>query len=529
MSYMGFRRVPVAAPARQRHQTYTFPAPIRGKISNENLAASGPQGAKVLENWFPTTTGIRLRGGTKRQATIGTGQVVSLMSYEGSAGLFLFAADATHIYDVTNPASPTVPPAAAVSGQTSGYYSYVQFSTVGGDFLSAVNGTDSLQQFNGTAWSTVASFGGAINTNQLSHVWVYRNRQFFVQKSSMTAWYLPVNSITGVAQSVTMAGIFKKGGSLLFGATWSLEAGNGIDDKCVFMSDKGEVAIFQGSDPSDPTKWSLVGYYEMSPPRGKRCTMRAGGDLLIGMDEGLVPISQAVYKDRAALSMIAVSANILPDWQAEVLNRPSAPWELLKWPRYNMGIVSLPAGAGQSKYCFVVNLQTGAWATYTGWDTQCLVLFNNWAYFGTSDGKIMQCEIGGNDDGMPYVCTWVGLFDHMKAIARTKILHMARSVFLASRSFIPKLSVSTNYQVNLPAAPASTPDNVTYSGWDIGLWDVTTWDATGSKTVSTKWSSVGQTGFTVAPQIQVTCGVTPTPDAELVAIDMTYEVGAVVV
>jgi hypothetical protein len=45
----GLRRVPVAAPTQQQHRTHTFPAPVRGKISNENLAASQPQGARVLE------------------------------------------------------------------------------------------------------------------------------------------------------------------------------------------------------------------------------------------------------------------------------------------------------------------------------------------------------------------------------------------------------------------------------------------------------------------------------------------------
>ncbi|TIT88287.1 MAG: hypothetical protein E5W41_04085, partial [Mesorhizobium sp.] len=89
----GFRRVPVAQPAQQRHSTLTFPAPIRGKISNENLAASKPQGATVLENWFPTSTGIRLRGGLNKKATIGAGPVASMMTYDGSAGRFFFAAD----------------------------------------------------------------------------------------------------------------------------------------------------------------------------------------------------------------------------------------------------------------------------------------------------------------------------------------------------------------------------------------------------------------------------------------------------
>ncbi|ESX13508.1 hypothetical protein X768_04560 [Mesorhizobium sp. LSJC265A00] len=524
----GFRRVPVAAQSQQHHSTLTFPAPIRGKISNENLAASKPQGARVLENWFPTTTGIRLRGGEKKKATIGTTAVVSMMSYDASPGRFMFAADGTKIFDVTNPANPNVAPAPVVSGLTSGYFSYVQFETAGGDYLSAVNGTDSMRQFDGTAWTTVAALG-TIATNKLSHVWTYRNREFFIQKNSLTAWFLPVDTIAGAAVDLSLAGVFQKGGSLLFGGTWSLDAGDGVDDKCVFVSTKGEVAVYEGANPADPNDWSLVGRYDMSPPRGKRAVMQAGGELLIGMDDGIIPISQAIQKDRAALSMISVSRNIEPDWRREAAARANLPWEILKWPLFNMAIVSLPADVGQDARCFVVNLQTGAWADYTGWDTRCLVLHDGWAYFGTSDGKIMQCEVSGSDDGAPYVCTYVGLFDHMKSPARSKIVHMARTVFLASRKFIAKLSVSKDYQVSLPSAPASVADDTLFDEWDSGLWDVAKWDASATKMVSTKWVSVGLTGFVIAPQVQVTCGITPTPDAELVAIDMTYEVGGVVV
>jgi hypothetical protein len=58
---------------------------------------------------------------------------------------------------------------------------------------------------------------------------------------------------------------------------------------------------------------------------------------------------------------------------------------------------------------------------------------------------------------------------------------------------------------------------------------VAVWDAGTEKRVQTKWSSIGASGFVVAPQVQVTSGTTFAPDAELVAIDVTFETGAVVV
>ena len=43
------------------------------------------------------------------------------------------------------------------------------------------------------------------------------------------------------------------------------------------------------------------------------------------------------------------------------------------------------------------------------------------------------------------------------------------------------------------------------------------------------WASIGKTGFAVAPQLQITSGVTPTPHVNLVSMDLLYETGSVMV
>ena len=125
-----------------------------------------------------------------------------------------------------------------------------------------------------------------------------------------------------------------------------MDAGDGVDDKCVFVSDLGEVAIYEGPDPSnadpetDTEPWRLVGRYDITEPLGKNAHMRAGGDLLIATVDGIVPISEAIRKDVAALSLSAVSRPIEPDWKKEARARlGDSPWELLKWPDRNMAIV----------------------------------------------------------------------------------------------------------------------------------------------------------------------------------------------
>lgn len=602
------KRVPAPGGGRARHQYKVFPAPSRGWIQNENLAQTQAGGASVFENWFPTTTGARVRGGTRQYQKISTGKVLSLFKYKSGSSEKLFASDLNNIFDITTVTDVETIPSADVMGQTAGYYSAQQFGTAGGEFLVCVNGADVMWQYDGTKWypvntgainalnydggtvafargETVTGAGGAsatiiaingdatsgtlyigpvtsgpfiddevltgsvagaavangaessfstvtitnVNTDTLSQAWSFANRLFFVEESTMLAWYLPVDSVGGAANSFSLAGVFKKGGSLLFGATWSLDAGDGLDDKCVFVSTEGEVAVYEGSDPSSASTWSKVGVYQIGKPLGINATMQAGGDLLIATDFGLVPLSQAINQDAASLSRTGASRQIFPKWTDEVSNRGSIPWEILKWTDKSMLIVSLPRDTNAlDAECLVANLETGAWGHWTNLDTRCLGEYNGRGFFGSNDGYVREFEIGGSDDGVPYVCTYVDQFDHLNSPAVHKVAKQCRATFKAAGPFNYKLSASSDYNVRLPAAPNSSADYIA-SEWDVGLWDEAIWDGAELFSVVSRWSSVGRAGYAIAPQIQITLGVTPTPKIELVSYDLTYTTGGVVV
>lgn len=602
------RRVPVARDTQNTMKVHTFPAATRGWVLNENLAMTQAGAARVLDNWFPTTTGMRIRGGRYKWQRISTGKVLSMFNYKSGSTEKLFAADETGVFDITTVSDADTIPAPVIMGQTAGYYSTTQFGTAGGDYLVAVNGADAMWYFDGTDWfpvnaaairalaydggsaafargetvtggtsgatatviavngdetagtlylgpvtggpftddEAITSPGGAavadgadsevsaiaitnVGTDDLSQVWSFASRLFFVEAGTMNAWYLPVDSIGGAAASFSLAGIFKRGGSLLFGATWSLDAGDGLDDKCVFVSTEGEVAVYEGTNPGSATTWSKVGVYRIGKPLGINGYMQAGGDLLIATDAGLVPLSQAISKDVAALSMTGVSRPIYPAWNKGVQERQELPWEILKWTTRSMMVISQPRDDNTlDAECFVANMETGAWCRYTNWDTRCVALYANRGFFGSIDGYVYEMERGGSDDGTPYVCTYVGQFDHLKRPGVSKTARQARAIFLAADPFNYRLSASVNYNVELPTAPNSVPD-FTSNEWDVALWDQAVWDGSTAFSVTTRWTSVGATGFSHAPQIQITCGVTPYPDVELIAFDMTYSEGGVVV
>lgn len=616
MAYTALRRVAVPAPARSHSSIKSLPAPVAGWVEAANLASPPKLSAKLVENWFPTATGYRIRAGSAKVATLTVTDteaetealpVDRLFSYIGGQDR-LFAADENNIYDLSTVPDANTALTPVVTGQTSGYYSTSLFTTSGGTYLTAVNGADLLLIYDGTYWLpmndkdvlqinydgqsgnfhvgntltggtssatgtilqdidggttgtlivrkitgtfqndetitdgaggsaaanipagavTLASGISSVATSALSAVWVYKNRQYFVEGGTLKAHYLGTDSISGSLSTVSLYGIFKRGGSLLFGATWSLDAGDGIDDKCVFVTDQGEVAVYEGSDPG-ADDWALVGRYDITIPLGKNATMQAGGDLLMLVEAGVVPISAAIKKDPAALSISSVSRRIQPAWQKEVQKRRGQHWEVVKWPSRSLGLITLPiTSVGESPYSFVINLETGAWTKYTGWDARCATIFNDRFYFGTTDGKVMEGETGGDDDGTPFVAQLVYHADHLESPGITKTVKASRATFLASRSFKPRVSVSTNYKINLPTAPNAVVDT-DIEGWDAGVWDTATWDAEASPaSISTQWTSIGRTGYAINVQVQVTSANLAARDCELVSVDLLYERGAAV-
>ena len=198
-------RTPTPKRKPRRSQLASFAAPTGGKVSNRNLALARdpnqPPGAAVLSDFFPTATGVVLRRGIIRRASIvADDPVLSIFTYISGAVQKLFAAVSTGIRDITTVATPnTFAGPDVLTGQTSGNWNVVQFATAGGQFLIGVNGTDPAFVYDGATFAATTitvPFGSGLDTSDLSYVWVYKQRIYFLQKDSMNVWYLPVLTFT---------------------------------------------------------------------------------------------------------------------------------------------------------------------------------------------------------------------------------------------------------------------------------------------------------------------------------------------
>jgi hypothetical protein len=508
-------------------------------VTNINFAEQPRKQARRLDNYFPTTKGIRPRLGTTKYATIDSGgaDVDSMFVYKSGSAEKFFAADSADIYEITTVADKDVVPSSAVSSQTSGNYSTQNFATTATSYLYAVNGSDLAQLYDGTTWTQITGVSSpaitGVTTSTLSSVWAHGRRLWFVEVSTLSAWYLPVDSIGGAATEFLLSGVFRKGGALLFGTTWSQDSGAGMDDKCVFVSTEGEVAVYSGTDPSSVTTWSLDGVYDMSDALGKNAYYHVGGTPYFLTNHGVIPISEVIRKDKAQQDLAALTIPIEDQWLAEIQTRTTKDWGAVKWQENDMLFLLTPnGGVNDTTQYWVSNLETGAFSRWINWDATAGAVFSGNCYLGDSNGIIYRVENSGADDGASYDCACVMNFDDLNQPEATKTILQARANFVALNDVNAKLSVTTDYGITLPSFPGSIAEFDAADVWDTGLWDTAIWSSTINDNAypeTTMWQSIGCTGYSHALQIQQSFGIVPAHYSELISIACTVEGGGYVV
>lgn len=523
----------LAKPVPPRNKTVTVPSPVGGLNAFDSLAAMPPTDAVVLQNWWPQPYGLSVRKGYAQWATNMPSTVESIAGWYDFAGNGkLFAWSNGNMYDISARAAVGAP---IVTALTNSRWETALVTNSAGNFLICVNGQD-----DGIIYRPTGVFRITAGTGVPPNTWagiapsnaampcVHQRRLWVVERDSSRGWYLPPDSIQGTFTAFDFGPQFARGGYLQALATWTIDDGNGAEDHLVAISSNGECVVYAGTDPSDSTKWGLVGvYYVGAPIAGRRFVTKAGGDLQILTQRGVVSLTEQLVSTKvqdAEMPLTSRKIQFLIQELAQTYATLNG-WELRYYPPANMMVVNVPSLVAGGNSQLAANMITKAWTQFLGVDAACWGVFDDAIYFGDYDGNV-QLFWTGNSDGVLIDNTGgVGIttaaqqaYSYLGDRATQKQVGMYRPMFLTGGSIGLQSAIAYNFEDQAVLSPGYVPLPLG-SLWGSGRWGSAFW--AGGSTVRQSW--IQAQGMGVAASLKM---VTLTSaDVLWVATDYSYVEG----
>lgn len=361
-----------------------------------------------------------------------------------------------------------------------------------------------------------------INSNTFVNVNLFKNRLYFCVNNSLSFWYLDVEAISGPATEFPLGAIFRNGGYLQAMGTWTLDAGYGVDDFAVYVTSMGEIAVYQGFDPSDPNNWAMKGLWQMGQTFSRRCLFKWGGDLLLLTQDGLVPLTSALQSDRLDPRINLTDKIYYAVSLAASNYSQNFGWQINYLAEANMLILSIPTSNGMEQY--VMNTINKSWARFTGIQAYCFTVSGDQDMHFGGNGYVGLFFNGYSDNNTNIVATAQQAYNYFESRGQLKRFTLVRPIFQTDNGLPTVLcGISTDFDtVPLTNQLAFNPSIANTGIWDSAKWDQKNW---GGGLVTTKyWQGVTGTGFSASINLNVASqGI----DFHWASVDYVMEKGGV--
>jgi hypothetical protein len=442
-----------------------------------------PTEAVTLENWFPTPSYVEMRGGHASHATGTTGNIKTLAVHNAMAGTStMYAYTSSGIYDVTSAGAV----GASKLARTNGKHQWTMFGDGSSNWLIAVNGVDKPAYFDGTTWTAVdgastPALTGLTTTNIIG-VCVFKGRLIFIEKNSLSFWYLAAGAAGGALSEFDLSGEAARGGFLMACASWTRDGGSGVDDFFVAVTSEGEAIVYQGTNPNSSTTWAKVGSYVIGKPLGRRCIMQYGAECVVLTEQGAFPLSALLMSgdERAKFALSYKIQNVFTE-TARTYGSTFG-WKAISFPARDAMLVNVPFAEDGTHEQYVMNTNTKAWCKFTEWDAEDFAVFNKELYFCKTTAVYKA---------------WTGEHDN-----NNNIIYYAKQAFQdfgdsrpkKSRLFMPILTVNgtVSYSIDIDVDFEDEPmvGSTIFASGGSSLWGTAKWDQnlwTSSPTVIRQW------------------------------------------
>lgn len=472
--------------------TVSVPACVGGVNARDSLAAMPPTDAIIMDNWFPQPSYVSLRNGKQLWASGLPTHVNTVMAYNGLPTRKLMAASGTAIYDITAQGAVG---AAVVTGLSTDKLQHAMFNAGGGNFLIWVNGLDTPQYFDGTSWHACVMTGPGSPANLIT-ITVHQQRCWYIENNTMNVWYAPITGFQGALTLLPLGTLFKMGGYLMQMASWTIQNVAGISDYAAFITTEGEVALYQGYDPSQVSTWSLVGIFRIGRPIGRRCYTKLASDIAVITADGLTSLNAAVLTDRVDADK-QLTFKILNAINADVQNyNANFGWQVIDYPLGNKIIVNVPEVTNTTAHQWVQNPISRAWCRFRNWNANCWELQQDSLYYGENT-QVFLADQGQSDAGMAILEDCKPAFSYFEKPGVEKRFVMARPIFQSNSNLVPTVTLNVDWR-DIQGSP-TTVNSAAGSPWNSSPWNTSPW-ATGNIFIS-NWQGIAGLGYVASGRI----------------------------
>lgn len=516
-------------------QAVPFPAPTGGWDAISPVANMPIDRAVQLDNWIPRPGYIEPRPGFIKRCT-GVGDastpVQTVMAYNGFNGTNnLFAAAGTTIYDCSNPG---VAVATSITTLSNSRLQYLQFSNPSSvQYLVVCNGVDAPLLYDGSSWTNLSVSGSGVTPSSFIQVAQHKGRLWFVQANSTNPVYMTgVGTITGSAATFPLGQLMSKGGNVVAIGTWTIDTRQTVDEYMAFVTSRGQVIVYAGTDPSTSNTWSLVGRYDIGRPIGTRCLSRISGDLLIITIDGVIGMSEMLSTDRAAANRVSLTSKILNKMaQSAQLYFTNFGWQIIEYAKGTLSILNIPQQENVQQYQYAMNTITGAWCQFIGINANCWeVDAQDNVFFGGNNGTVFQWDVGAGDDGKNISCIAKTAYNPFGSAPQRKRYTALQPLITTTGVAIPSVGINVDFK-DASVLSTEQPAGVVQPEWDQAIWDQFVWPQLASNT--NNWIALAGTGYYVSIVTQVTTQPNRTDPTQKVVLQLngwniTAETGAYV-
>lgn len=286
----------------------SIPPPIDGIDYVSPPDQIKPTCARDLLNYYIFDWGIRQ---VHKTVTFGTlaeaaGSMFPIDGTNSVTACFLIMTP-TKAYRVI-PSGPSTTNITGGAVITSSFWNFNHFN----GYVFLFNGTNTPLRYTiSSAAFGAAGWTGPATVSDLYQGWNYKKKQYAIQKNTAIIWFGADNAVTGAMTSEDVGPNLLYHGQLLFGTSWAYNQGLSNDELMVLVSETGEVLVYSGSFPG-ASNWELLGRATIPTPKGSKCFVKLGQDILIGTARGVISLKDVFAGRNEDAVYFSVSRNVNP-------------------------------------------------------------------------------------------------------------------------------------------------------------------------------------------------------------------------